>query len=97
MTLNIPFLFACVLVQHLFGMEEKFETSIVRHLRASLSTLPIRTKAKCHIQSEQLSLKSRCQRAQYSRYWYRREGSRQMALLWCRPYLQDIDLSYIEL
>ncbi|EGO00304.1 hypothetical protein SERLA73DRAFT_136089, partial [Serpula lacrymans var. lacrymans S7.3] len=72
MTLNIPFLFARVLVQHLFGMEEKFETSVVCHLRASLSTLPIRTKAK----------------------W---EDSRQMALLWCRPYLQDIDLSYIEL
>ncbi|EGN95071.1 hypothetical protein SERLA73DRAFT_143112, partial [Serpula lacrymans var. lacrymans S7.3] len=66
MTLNIPFLFAHVLVRHLFGMEEKFEASIVRHLRASLSTLPIHTKAKCYIQSERLSLKSRCKRAQYS-------------------------------
>ncbi|EGN95865.1 hypothetical protein SERLA73DRAFT_187102 [Serpula lacrymans var. lacrymans S7.3] len=70
MTLNIPFLFAHVLVQHLFGMEENFETSVFRHLRASLSTLPIRTKAQCHIQSERLSLKSRCK--QYSCYWYRR-------------------------
>ncbi|EGN98619.1 hypothetical protein SERLA73DRAFT_181169 [Serpula lacrymans var. lacrymans S7.3] len=65
MTLNIPFLFARVLVQHLFGMEENLK-SVVRHLRASLSTLPIRTKAKCHIQSERLSLTSRCKRAQYS-------------------------------
>ncbi|EGO22255.1 hypothetical protein SERLADRAFT_472820, partial [Serpula lacrymans var. lacrymans S7.9] len=78
-------------------MEEKFETSVVRHLRASLSTLPIHTKAKCHIQSERLSLKSRCKRAQYSCYWHRRGGSCQMVLLWCRPYLQHIDLSYIEL
>ncbi|EGN92213.1 hypothetical protein SERLA73DRAFT_147593 [Serpula lacrymans var. lacrymans S7.3] len=72
MTLNIPFLFGHVLAQHLFGMEENFETSVVRHLRASLSTLPIHTKAKCHIQSERLSLKSRCKRAQYSCYWHRR-------------------------
>ncbi|EGO30642.1 hypothetical protein SERLADRAFT_375857 [Serpula lacrymans var. lacrymans S7.9] len=66
MTLNIPFLFAHVLAQHLFGMEENFETSVVCHLRASLSTLTIHTKAKCHIQSERLSLKSRCKR------WHRR-------------------------
>ncbi|EGO27420.1 hypothetical protein SERLADRAFT_382223, partial [Serpula lacrymans var. lacrymans S7.9] len=72
MTLNIPFLFAHVLVQHLFGMEEKFETSVVCHLRASLSTLLIHTKAKCHIQSERLSLKSGCKRAQYSCYWHQR-------------------------
>ncbi|EGO28643.1 hypothetical protein SERLADRAFT_380601, partial [Serpula lacrymans var. lacrymans S7.9] len=90
MTLNIPFLFAHVLAQHLFGMEEKFETSVAYHLRASLSTLPIHTKAKCHIQLERLSLKSRCKRAQYLCYWHQRGGSRQMVLLWCRPYLQDI-------
>ncbi|EGN91482.1 hypothetical protein SERLA73DRAFT_148488, partial [Serpula lacrymans var. lacrymans S7.3] len=90
MTLNIPFLFAHVLVQYLFGI-------IVRHLRASLSTLPIHTKAKCHIQLERLSLKSRCKRAQYPCYWHQRGGSCQMVLLWCRPYLQDIDSSYIEL
>ncbi|EGN95927.1 hypothetical protein SERLA73DRAFT_124789 [Serpula lacrymans var. lacrymans S7.3] len=67
MTLNIPFLFAHVLVQYLFGI-------IVRHLRASLSTLPIHTKAKCHIQLERLSLKSRCKRAQYPCYWHQRGG-----------------------
>ncbi|EGN93429.1 hypothetical protein SERLA73DRAFT_126649 [Serpula lacrymans var. lacrymans S7.3] len=52
MTLNIPFLFAHVLVQHLFGMEENFETSVICHLRASLLILPIHTKAKCQSAKE---------------------------------------------
>ncbi|EGO04648.1 hypothetical protein SERLA73DRAFT_118593 [Serpula lacrymans var. lacrymans S7.3] len=49
MTLNIPFLLAHILVQHLFEMEEKYETSVVCDLRASLSTLPVHTEAKCSI------------------------------------------------